>query len=156
MHATAPCWPPAACAKRSIPQCPGYAVAADTSCAYCVNKTRLIISGPNAGKCAAPCQAGQVVFNNGTCGSCPAGMSMYTGSTVCITSSGKFLMAPLDIEATEATQPVLMKAALIQAACPPEHYDCGPVCVKLPAPVLGSVCYATMKDGGASKWPECK
>jgi hypothetical protein len=143
-----------------MPQCPSYAIAVDTSCAYCVNKTLLVTSGPSIGKCAARCQAGEIVFSNGTCGSCPPGRSVL--NTGCGTGVGATLLAsPLVIRASKVSEPVLMKAPLALAACPDAHFDCGAVCVKLPAPVLGNICTATnialtTSNGGAASWPKCQ
>jgi hypothetical protein len=147
--------PCAACAKRSTPKCPSYAIAADdTSCAYCVNKTRLITSGPNTGKCAARCKAGELVYKDGTCGSCPPGKSIFNAK-VCLTDVGELSASPIVTTASEISPPALMKAPALKDTCPEDTYDCGPVCVKLPAPVLGNLCYRAMEGGGADKWPKC-
>jgi hypothetical protein len=142
--------PLAACAKAAINICPSYAMslAADNStCGYCINKSRLVTTGPNAGKCAAACAASQTIYSNGTCSGCLSGTVKFN-ETACISAKGGSASSAVPM-LTQSTisGPQLASPVTASKACAAGTIDCGTFCVLPPYPT-GSVCYMTTSGKG--------
>jgi hypothetical protein len=148
----------AACAKAAINICPSYAMplAADNStCGFCINKARLITTGPNTGKCAAACGAGQTIHSNGTCSGCVAGTVPYNTTSCYSAKGGPTTAVPL-LTQSAISSPQVAKPVTTSKACAAGTMDCGTFCVLPPYPT-GSLCFMTSSaKEGVEGLPKCR
>ena len=136
----------AACLKQPKASCPSYALLITP------DNTRIITTGPRAGKCAAMCSAGQLIFSDGTCGSCNPGSSFSLGQCV-LQRDGQRVPVTITTPAVSGAQ-TTPATQVLTGPCPANHINCGSLCVGLPRPA-GDVCYMASKTAAASTLQPC-